>query len=72
MLRHVNNGRANIQTYDRFQATFRSHKTLSLAFRIYNLKQLAYLLQDNVERFQAALALDLQKKPFDVELSEVS
>lgn len=28
-------------------------------------------MQDNVEKFQVALASDLQKKPFDVELSEV-
>ncbi|BEI82732.1 hypothetical protein CcaverHIS002_0306000 [Cutaneotrichosporon cavernicola] len=59
------------ELYDRLSATFASHKTHALAFRLYNLKQLAYMLQDNVPAFQAALAADLQKKPFDVELTEV-
>ncbi|CAK9783311.1 unnamed protein product [Cutaneotrichosporon oleaginosum] len=72
IVKHVDTPLADIdEAYDRLQATFASHKTLSLAFRTYNLKQLAYLMQDNVERFQTALASDLQKKPFDVELSEV-
>ncbi|GMK56329.1 hypothetical protein CspeluHIS016_0301690 [Cutaneotrichosporon spelunceum] len=59
------------ELYDRLINTFQSHKTLPLAFRLYNLKQLAYMMQDNVAAFQAALASDLQRHPFDVELTEV-
>ncbi|WWC64986.1 uncharacterized protein I303_107600 [Kwoniella dejecticola CBS 10117] len=47
-------------------ARFDSMATHSLAYRLYNLKQLAYLIQDNEERIQQAVYKDLGKGGFDV------
>ncbi|GFZ51302.1 hypothetical protein JCM24511_09062 [Saitozyma sp. JCM 24511] len=52
------------ETYDRLQARFASHATLSLDYRLYNLKQLAYLIQDNEPAIVEAIRQDLGKAPF--------
>ena len=63
---------ANCQTYDRLNATFHSFKTLPIEYRLYNLKQLAFLIQDNIEAIYAALHKDLSKEPFDIDVGDVS
>lgn len=63
---------ADIQTYDRLNATFHSFKTLPIEYRLYNLKQLAFLIQDNIEAIYAALHKDLSKEPFDIDVGDVS
>ncbi|WVW80658.1 hypothetical protein I302_102644 [Kwoniella bestiolae CBS 10118] len=52
--------------YTRLNARFDSHATHSLAYRLYNLKQLGYLIQDNERRIQEAVYRDLGKGAFDV------
>lgn len=61
-----------MQTYDRLQATFASHRTQEAAYRLYNLKQLAFLINDNEERIIAAAQADLGKSSFEARLAEVS
>lgn len=62
----------DVQTYDRLNATFHSFKTLPIEYRLYNLKQLAFLIQDNIEAIYAALHKDLSKEPFDIDVGDVS
>ncbi|WVQ83377.1 hypothetical protein IAT38_005518 [Cryptococcus sp. DSM 104549] len=52
--------------YATLTARFESRATLPLAYRLYNLKQLAYLVQDNSQRIQDAVNKDLGKGGFDV------
>jgi hypothetical protein len=59
------------QTYERFQARFASHATLSLDYRLYNLKQLAYLIQDNEPAIVEAIRQDLGKAPFVAAMEDV-
>jgi hypothetical protein len=59
------------QTYDRLQARFASHATLSLDYRLYNLKQLAYLIQDNEPAIVEAIRQDLGKAPFVAAMEDV-
>ncbi|OCF56063.1 aldehyde dehydrogenase (NAD+) [Kwoniella mangroviensis CBS 10435] len=54
------------QIYARLNARFDSLATHSLAYRLYNLKQLGYLIKDNEKRIQAAVYTDLGKGGFDV------
>ncbi|OCF45583.1 aldehyde dehydrogenase (NAD+) [Kwoniella heveanensis CBS 569] len=54
------------EIYDRLNKRFDSRVTHTLAYRLYNLKQLAYLIQDNESRIQAAVYKDLGKGGFDV------
>ncbi|WVF67830.1 hypothetical protein IAT40_002591 [Kwoniella sp. CBS 6097] len=52
--------------YDKLNKRFDSRVTHTLAYRLFNLKQLAYLIQDNESRIQAAVYKDLGKGGFDV------
>ncbi|WWC98379.1 hypothetical protein V866_005270 [Kwoniella sp. B9012] len=52
--------------YARLNARFDSLATHRLAYRLYNLKQLGYLIKDNEKRIQAAVYKDLGKGEFDV------
>lgn len=61
----------NSQTYERLQARLASRVTYDLDYRIYNLKQLAFLIKDNREAIAEALKRDLDKGPASVDLEEV-
>lgn len=60
------------QTYDKLQRRFGSGATQSLDYRVYNLKQLAYLVKENETKIQACLRKDLDRGEFDTEMTEVS
>jgi aldehyde dehydrogenase (NAD+) len=57
-----------LQIYSTLNKTFRSGKTKPIAFRKVQILQLAYLLQDNLERFKEALAIDLGRPPLEASL----
>ncbi|ODN92095.1 aldehyde dehydrogenase (NAD+) [Cryptococcus wingfieldii CBS 7118] len=57
--------------YDRFHDRFATGATLPAAYRIYNLKQLAYMIKDNEEAIKAAVLKDLGKGDFDVYLGDI-
>ncbi|KAL1412475.1 Hexadecenal dehydrogenase [Vanrija albida] len=59
------------QIYDTLQATFLTNKTLDIAYRNYNLKQLYFLLTDNEERIHASLKADLDKAGFDANVGDI-
>ncbi|WRT70905.1 uncharacterized protein IL334_007904 [Kwoniella shivajii] len=59
------------EIYSTLNERFNSRDTLSLAYRLYNLKQLAYLIQDNEKRIQHAVHTDLNKGGFDVNLGDL-
>lgn len=56
----------------RLHERFNSGATLSLDYRIYNLKQLAYLIKDNEKRIQECLKRDLDKGALDANMCDVS
>lgn len=62
---------SNTQAYARLSDTFASHRTQALEYRLYNLKQLAYLLTDNEAKIQASIKADLGKSGFDVLVGDV-
>lgn len=64
-------GFSSHQAYTRLAATFASHKTQDLAWRLFNLKQLAFFLTDNVEAITTAIGADLGKGAYDAEMSDV-
>ncbi|WVO13587.1 hypothetical protein L204_101208 [Cryptococcus depauperatus] len=53
--------------YETLQARFASKGTHSLAYRLFNLKQLAYLIQDNKHAIQEAAKKDLGRGEFDTD-----
>ncbi|KAF8888613.1 NAD-aldehyde dehydrogenase [Infundibulicybe gibba] len=53
------------------KAGFRSGKFKSLAYRKYQLLQLAYLIKDNEKRFESALASDLGRPSFEAHFLEI-
>ncbi|KAJ7112386.1 NAD-aldehyde dehydrogenase [Mycena crocata] len=53
------------------RAGFNSGKTKSIAYRKYQLLQLAYLVQDNAQRFEDALAQDLGRPPLESRFLEI-
>jgi aldehyde dehydrogenase (NAD+) len=57
-----------LQIYSTLNKTFRSGKTKPIAFRKVQILQLAYLLQDNLERFKEAFAIDLGRPPLEASL----
>ncbi|RXK39394.1 hypothetical protein M231_03347 [Tremella mesenterica] len=59
------------KVYNRLKDRFHSGITTSLDYRIYNLKQLGYLLHDNEKRIELALKLDLDKGRQDMALSDL-
>jgi len=60
------------QLYDTLQDRFRSRATYPLAYRIYHLKQLAYLIHDNRTAIHEAVKADLGGGDFAVDISDVS
>lgn len=50
-----------LQIRDELRAGFASGKLKSIEYRKYQLKQLAYLLKDNLERFQDAMEKDFTR-----------
>ena len=48
-----------LKIHRELRAGFKSGKSRPIAYRKYQLSQLAYLIKDNMERFQEALAKDL-------------
>jgi hypothetical protein len=60
-----------LQIYSGLKDRFASNATLSIDYRLYNLKQLAYLIKDNEAAIQAAVLQDLDKGAFDVSFSDV-
>lgn len=67
----TNSANSRQQIYDTLNKRFDSGVTRSLAYRLFNLKQLAYLIKDNESLIQAAVEKDQGKGPFDVTLGEV-
>lgn len=65
------NSNSDQQIYDTVNKRFDSGVTCSLAYRLFNLKQLAYLIKDNEALIRAAVENDQGKGPFDVTLGEV-
>ncbi|KAJ7940200.1 NAD-aldehyde dehydrogenase [Mycena leptocephala] len=54
------------------QAGFNTGKTRSVAFRKYQLLQLAYLIKDNAKNFEDALAQDLGRHKLESSLLEIN
>jgi hypothetical protein len=63
---------ADFQIYSRLQDRFASGVTKTLEYRVYNLKQLAYLVKDNESKIQECLRKDLDRGEFDTSMTEVS
>lgn len=70
-LSNLANSNSDQQIYDTVNKRFDSGVTCSLAYRLFNLKQLAYLIKDNEALIRAAVENDQGKGPFDVTLGEV-
>lgn len=56
------------QIYARLRDGFRSGKSKNIEYRKYQLLQLGYMIQDNMKRFEEALAADLGRPPFESHL----
>ncbi|EAL17614.1 hypothetical protein CNBM0290 [Cryptococcus deneoformans B-3501A] len=70
--KHISTSLSQIdQLYDTVNKRFNSGVTLPLAYRLYNLKQLAYLIKDNETLIQAAIEKDNGKGPFDATLGDI-
>ena len=61
-----------MQAYERLHARLASRATYDLDYRIYNLKQLAFLIEDNRAAIAEALRRDLDKGANAVDIEEVS
>ncbi|KAG1729284.1 Aldehyde/histidinol dehydrogenase [Suillus lakei] len=59
------------EIYSTLNKTFRSGKTKPIAFRKVQILQLAYLVQDNYERFKEAFAIDLGRPPLEASFLEL-
>lgn len=59
------------EIYSTLNKTFRSGKTKPIPFRKVQILQLAYLLQDNVERFKEAFAIDLGRPSLEATFLEI-
>ncbi|KAG2356681.1 NAD-dependent aldehyde dehydrogenase [Suillus spraguei] len=60
------------EIYSTLNKTFRSGKTKPIAFRKVQILQLAYLVQDNLERFKEAFAIDLGRPPHEAAFLELN
>ncbi|KAI0035789.1 NAD-aldehyde dehydrogenase [Vararia minispora EC-137] len=56
---------------EELQRGFASGKTRSVAWRRAQILALVYLIKDNIDRFNAALALDLGRSPLETHIAEV-
>ncbi|KAH8825404.1 NAD-aldehyde dehydrogenase [Flagelloscypha sp. PMI_526] len=59
------------QIHRELRESFASHKTKSIAFRKYQLLQLAYMLKDNTELFEKAYLHDLGRGKYETHLLEL-
>ncbi|KAJ3560158.1 hypothetical protein NP233_g11017 [Leucocoprinus birnbaumii] len=59
------------QIHKNLRAGFHSGKSKDVKYRKYQLLQLAYMIQDNTERFREALAADLGRPPFESQFLEI-
>ena len=59
---------ASVQIHAALRDGFRSGKTKDIAFRKAQLSQLVYMIEDNKERFQNAIAQDSGKPAFEASL----
>ncbi|WWC92528.1 uncharacterized protein L201_007487 [Kwoniella dendrophila CBS 6074] len=57
--------------YETLNNRFSTGSTESLAYRLYNLKQLAYLIKDNEKRIHQAVYQDIGKGAYDCNLSDL-
>jgi len=64
-------GRLTRKLYNTLQERFRSRATYPLAYRLYHLKQLAYLIHDNRTAIHEAVKADLGGGDFAVDISDV-
>ncbi|KAF5389876.1 hypothetical protein D9757_003571 [Collybiopsis confluens] len=60
-----------VQIYTELKATFASGKSKPLAYRKYQLIQLAYLLKDNTKLFEESLASDLGRPQFEAKMLDI-
>ena len=58
----------SIQIHDELKATFSSGKTKSIEFRKQQLAQLAHLINDNIDQFDAAMKEDLGNPSLEAQL----
>ena len=58
----------NLQTHAALRAGYKSGKAKSIKYRKHQLLQLAYLLQDNRERFNESIKNDLGRSPMENEM----
>jgi hypothetical protein len=65
-------GTDDSQIYTRLTDRFATRANYSLDYRIYHLKQLAYLIKDNEQLLYAALKEDLDKGSWAADIEEVS
>ncbi|KAJ3570718.1 hypothetical protein NP233_g4209 [Leucocoprinus birnbaumii] len=59
------------QIHKNLRAGLHSGKLKDVKYRKYQLLQLAYMIQDNTERFREALAADLGRPPFESQFLEI-
>ena len=57
-----------LQTHAALRAGYKSGKAKPIKYRKHQLLQLAYLLQDNRERFNEAIKNDLGRSPLENEM----
>lgn len=60
------------QIHAELRAGFQTGKLKSIAYRKYQILQLAYLIKDNAKRFEEAFAADLGRPPLESELYVLS
>ncbi|TFK38204.1 aldehyde dehydrogenase [Crucibulum laeve] len=60
------------QLHSTLRSTFRTGKLKPIAYRKYQILQLAYLIKDNAERFEEALASDLGRPKFESRFVEIN
>ncbi|ORY28000.1 Aldehyde/histidinol dehydrogenase [Naematelia encephala] len=59
------------EIYERLQSRFADRSTYSLDYRRYNLKQLAYLINDNKDKIFEAVKRDLGSGDFQIQMSDL-
>lgn len=62
------NEESSLQIHSDLKASFQAGKLKSIAYRKNQLLQLAYIVHDNVQRFQEALASDLGRPKLESNL----
>jgi len=60
------------KTFNTLKATFKSGKTKNLAWRKWQLKQLWWMVEENEDKFLAALQKDLNRDRFESFATDIS